>query len=216
MRESRVATGFSNIGQFEEMSMGGKTDKTIIPQRPHLSPPTDPAGPNGLGQNQVEAQCSQSHTAQVLVEGGRILRSKGIDICLNEQKQVNVARSESLGQNKRSQKKLPKETKTLVNRGKENEPPAGEVEIQQPAGQNGAKLGTWKRLRRDRAEVTHHSDNGSESGTKRKGSAPLKVLQEETESWKRSKKENEAGLEGHPWAEHMGSTEAAAQPRRHQ
>ena len=103
-----------------------------------------------------------------------------------------------------------------MNRGKENEPPTGEDEFQQPVGQNGAKLGTWKRLRRDGAEVTHQSGNGSESGSKRKGSEPLRVLQEETESWKRSKKENEAGLEGHPWAEHMGSAEAAVQPRRHQ
>ena len=112
----------------------------------------------------------------MIIEGGRILRSKGIDICQKDKKQVNVAKSESLGQNTRSQKKLPEETKTFVNRGNENEPPAGEVEFQQPVAQNGAKLGTWKRLRRDGVEVAHLSDNGSKSGSKRKGSAPLKEL----------------------------------------
>ena len=179
------------------LSVGGKVDKPLIPQRPHLGPPTNPASPAGPGRNQVEAQRSQNHMAQVLTEGGWILRSKVFDICLKEQKQVNVIRCESLGQKASNQKKNLEETKTFVNRGKENEPPASEVEFQQPAAQNGAKLGTWKRLRRDGVEAAHLSDNGFESGSKRKGSALLKELQEETENWKRSKKENEVGLEGH-------------------
>ena len=65
-------------------------------------------------------------------------------------------------------------------------------------------------------EAAHLSDNGFESGSKRKGTAPLKELQEETENRKRSKKENEVGLEGHLLAEHMGSAKVAAQPHRHQ
>ena len=65
-------------------------------------------------------------------------------------------------------------------------------------------------------EAAHLFDNGFESGSKRKGTAPLKELQEETGNRKRSKKENEVGLEGHLLAEHMGSAKVAAQPRRHQ
>ena len=103
-----------------------------------------------------------------------------------------------------------------MNRGKENEPPPGEVEVQQPTTQNGAKLGTWKQLRRDGVEAAHLSDNGFKSGSKWKGTAPLKELQEETENRKKSKKENEVGLEGHLLAEHMGLAEVAVQPRRHQ
>ena len=111
-----------------------------------------------------------------------------IDICLKDQKQANEIRSKSLGQKASNQKKLLEETKTFVNRGKENEPPAGEVEVQQLATQNGAKLGTWKRLRRDGVEAAHLSDKGSESGSKRKGAAPLKELQEEQRTGKEARK----------------------------
>ena len=82
--ESRVATDFSNSAQSEALSVGGKVDKPLMSQRPYLGPLTDPAGPARLGRNQVEAQRNQSHMAQAITEGGRVLRSKVIDICLKD------------------------------------------------------------------------------------------------------------------------------------
>lgn len=44
---------------------------------------------------------------------------------------------------------------------------------------------------------------------------PLKEVQEEARSEKRSKKEEEVALLGQLMAKHLGSAEATVQPRRH-
>ena len=131
------------------------------------------------------------------------------DFCLKDQKLVNETKCENLRQKVSTQKKIPEEIKTSATRGKENEPSAGEKEFQQLAAQNGTNLRTWKRLRRDGVVAVHLSDNGSEMGSKQKGTTLLKEVQEEAENRKRSKKENEVVLVGHLLAEHMGLAEVA-------
>lgn len=75
--------------------------------------------------------------------------------------------------------------------------------------------GTWKRLRRDGDETRNYFTTMLETGSKRKGMTPSTEVQEEIETGKRSKKEQEVAFMGHLMVRHLGSAEVAVQPRRH-
>lgn len=82
--------------------------------------------------------------------------------------------------------------------------------------EKGGNRGTWKRIRRDGDEIGSYSTTGPETGSKRKRMTLSKEVQEKIETGKRSKKEEEVVFMGHLMARHLGSAEAALQPRRDQ
>ena len=149
-------------------------------------------------------------------EGGRVLRSKGSEAILKDQIQVPQLKCESLGQKTSTPKKLPKKKKFSESRGKENEPPSGAKEIQDQEVKRGVNQGIWKRIQQDGDEATSYTAAVPETGLKRKGTMPLKEVQDKTESGKWSKKEEEVVVVGQLMAKHLGSAEATAQPHRYQ
>nr|POF20930.1 hypothetical protein CFP56_76297 [Quercus suber] len=200
-KENRADTGSFYSDQPEAIRNGGKEGKSIKGQSLYAGPLTDSDGPFECARNQQEAQKTQSHMDPKTFEGGRVLRSKACDTIQKTHIHDTVPKNENKRQETSTSRKSPEKKKTPEYRGKENEP---HLEGRTPQGQEvqgGVIQGTWKRYRRDGEDAASFTVAGPETGSKRKGTMPLKEVQEGAESGKRSKKEEEVvlGIVGQQW-----------------